>query len=63
MTEPATTGPAEDDAGGDRALDFHVELYWSVRDREPIAVRCWCPIGRTHGYEEWVERFGERAAE
>ncbi|GIT78704.1 hypothetical protein LLS1_03730 [Leifsonia sp. LS1] len=43
-----------DDVEVGSALDFHAEVYTSTTTHDPIRVGCWCPIGRTHTYEEAV---------
>lgn len=35
----------------------HVEVFYSLTTGEPIQLWCDCPIGQTHTYEQWVDRF------
>lgn len=40
----------------------HVEVFYAVATGEPIQLWCDCPIGRTHTYEDWVDRFHRSAS-
>lgn len=35
----------------------HAEIYSHSRTGEQILVRCECPIGHDHGYQDWSAEF------
>lgn len=35
----------------------HVEVFYGIVSGDPIQLWCDCPIGQSHTYEQWVDRF------